>query len=698
MGLHGGDPQTVGGYRLLDRLGAGGMGTVYLGRGTESGRLVAVKVVHQQFADDREFRIRFRQEVAAARRVSGAFTTPVVDADPDAERPWMATLYTPGRTLGAVVREDGPLAGPALRQLAVGLVEALRDMHRVGVVHRDLKPENVLLTEEGPRVIDFGISRAADQQTLTVTGRILGTPPYMSPEQLSAPHRVKAASDVFSLGAVLVYATTGHGPFDAASHYLTAYNVVHEPAAVAELSGTVREIVQWCLAKDPVDRPTPDELLGAFRSAPEGDWGARVAAEAAVAPEPPHSRPTRRGLLLAGSAALAGAGALGSWRAGWWDTGARTAGSASRGGGHPVRPLTVSEGTAGLQPAGWSLWRKQVGEQDRHVQTCRASASVLICASSAATGQLAAFDTKTGRRLWGRDARGALELLGLSASGRLVCYRESDDSPAALGRIIAVRAADGRQVWSTPPESVEMIANAVMTSGVIAAVGGISGLTAWHAETGKRLWELPILGGTSRLYAARGHIHHLGDAPDAAEQLLRKLAVDNGRVVKSRRPGSLRPVAFGADTALFRRPDGSIALAAWDEEPVSTSLPDTMVYTESGGHFFGLDPDGTVIAADGPTGRRRWVARTQATSVWDPALGGSLHVAGGRVYVPNPDGSVHCFAAGDGALLWKSAPRPAGDRGPQLSRPGFDVHGGTVYLLTGGRLEAVRPAEAAARG
>lgn len=145
MGLEHGDPRAVGGYRLLDRLGVGGMGTVYLARGTESGRLVAVKVVHQQYADDREFRIRFRQEVAAARRVSGAFTAPVVDADPEAERPWMATLYTPGRTLGAAVRDGGPLSGAPLRQLAVGLIEALRDMHRVAVIHRDLKPDNVLL-------------------------------------------------------------------------------------------------------------------------------------------------------------------------------------------------------------------------------------------------------------------------------------------------------------------------------------------------------------------------------------------------------------------------------------------------------------------------------------------------------------------------------------------------------------------------
>jgi serine/threonine protein kinase len=184
------------------------MGTVYLAR-SESGRQVAVKVVHRQFAEDAEFRVRFRQEVTAARRVSGAFTAPVVDADPEAVVPWMAAAFVLGRTLRVRVREDGPMVGSELRRLIVGLVEALADLHTVQVIHRDLKPDNVLLTEDGPRVIDFGISRAAGQQTMTVTGRVLGTPPYMSPEQFGKSRRVTAASDVFSLGSVLVFAVTG---------------------------------------------------------------------------------------------------------------------------------------------------------------------------------------------------------------------------------------------------------------------------------------------------------------------------------------------------------------------------------------------------------------------------------------------------------------------------------------------------------
>ena len=184
-----GDPESIGGYTLLGRLGAGGMGVVYLGV-SASGRQVAVKLAHGPLAQEEEFRTRFRQEVAAARRVSGAFTAPVVDADPDADRPWMATLYVPGLNLAEVVERDGPLNLRELRALGLGLAEALRDIHRAGLVHRDLKPRNILMTEDGPRVIDFGISRAADNQNLTTTGRMIGTPPFMSPEQLAAPRDV----------------------------------------------------------------------------------------------------------------------------------------------------------------------------------------------------------------------------------------------------------------------------------------------------------------------------------------------------------------------------------------------------------------------------------------------------------------------------------------------------------------------------
>ncbi|MGZ0203370.1 serine/threonine-protein kinase, partial [Streptomyces sp. RM1] len=267
MPLHKDDPRSIGGYRLLDRLGAGGMGMVYRGR-ARSGREVAVKVVHARYAQDPVFRARFRQEIEAARRVSGAFTAAVVDADPEAESPWMATQYVPGRSLAARIRDQGPLRPSELRPLALGLVEALRDIHRAGVVHRDLKPANVLMAEDGPRVIDFGISRAAENHlTLTETGQVIGTPPFMSPEQFTDARTVGPASDVFSLGALLVYCVTGRGPFDADSPYLTGYRVVHDEPVLDGVTGSVRAVLERCLAKEPADRPGPDELAREFAAA-----------------------------------------------------------------------------------------------------------------------------------------------------------------------------------------------------------------------------------------------------------------------------------------------------------------------------------------------------------------------------------------------------------------------------------------------
>ncbi|WP_158687807.1 serine/threonine-protein kinase, partial [Streptomyces sp. HCCB10043] len=231
-------PQYAGAYRLEACLGSGGMGVVHLAR-SASGMQLAVKVVHAPYAADPEFRARFRQEVAAARRVSGAFTAPVVDADPEADRPWMATLYVPGPTLAEQVKRNGPMSPAALRRLTAGLAEALRDIHRAGVIHRDLKPSNVLLTDGGPKVIDFGISRPYDSDLRTETGKLIGSPPYMAPEQFQRPREVGPPVDVFALGAVIVHAATGRGPFDSDSPYIVAYQVVHDQP---DLGGVPEEL------------------------------------------------------------------------------------------------------------------------------------------------------------------------------------------------------------------------------------------------------------------------------------------------------------------------------------------------------------------------------------------------------------------------------------------------------------------------
>ena len=205
------DPQRVGRYQLLGRLGAGGMGQVFLGQ-SPGGRLVAVKLIRAELAADREFRARFAREVAAARHVSGMFTAAVVDADPDAPQPWLVTAYVPGPSLAEAVDGQGPLPLTSVLTLAAGLAEGLGAIHAEGMVHRDLKPSNVLLASDGPRIIDFGISRAADATALTRADFVVGSPGFMSPEQALGKD-VGPASDIFSLGAVLAFAAAGQGPF-----------------------------------------------------------------------------------------------------------------------------------------------------------------------------------------------------------------------------------------------------------------------------------------------------------------------------------------------------------------------------------------------------------------------------------------------------------------------------------------------------
>jgi len=265
------DPRKVGPYWLLGRLGGGGMGQVFLGR-SPGGRLVAVKVVRAELAEQAEFRHRFAREVAAAQKVSGLFTAPVVDADVDAPLPWLATAYVPGLSLAETVTGHGPLPATSVLALAAGLSEGLGAIHAAGIVHRDLKPSNVILADDGPRIIDFGISWVAEATTLTGTGLVFGSAAFMSPEQAQG-HRVGPPSDVFSLGAVLTFAATGEGPFGAGSGDAVLYRVVFTPPDTSGLPAKLRPLVERCLAKDPAQRPSTDQLLAELNTAlPASGW------------------------------------------------------------------------------------------------------------------------------------------------------------------------------------------------------------------------------------------------------------------------------------------------------------------------------------------------------------------------------------------------------------------------------------------
>jgi serine/threonine protein kinase len=259
MNLLSGDPSMVGPYRLLARLGQGGMGVVYLAR-SPGGRQVAVKVIRPELAGEPGFRTRFAREVAAARNVSGMFTALVVDADTLSPLPWLATAYVPGQSLAEAVETEGLLPTQTVLQLAAGLAEGLQAIHSAGVVHRDLKPSNVLLAPDGPRVIDFGISKATETSMLTQTGTVMGTPGYLSPEQAEGG-AITFASDVFSLGGVLTYAATGAPPFGAGPSAALLYRVVNRNPDLSAVPDVLRPLIERCMAKDPAARPSPADLL-----------------------------------------------------------------------------------------------------------------------------------------------------------------------------------------------------------------------------------------------------------------------------------------------------------------------------------------------------------------------------------------------------------------------------------------------------
>ncbi|MEU9855395.1 bifunctional serine/threonine-protein kinase/ABC transporter substrate-binding protein [Streptomyces sp. NPDC047974] len=334
--LHRSDPSAVAGHRLLGRLGAGGMGVVYLAR-TPGGALAAVKVIRAEHAADPAFRERFRREARTAERITGRWVVRVLGADPEAREPWLATEYVPGPSLAEAVALHGPLPEPAVRAFGARLADALADLHAAGLVHRDVKPANVLLALDGPRLIDFGIARTAGATALTATDAMIGTPGFLAPEQARAAGagEVGPPADVFALGCVLAYVLTGERPFGTGTVAAVVYRTVHQEPELDAVPASLRPLVAACLAKDPDARPT----AGAVRDALGGTGGptgallpaglpaliaersARVLdlpvpEPTALVPAEPPRGPSRRRLVIGGSAALvAGAGALTAWLA-----------------------------------------------------------------------------------------------------------------------------------------------------------------------------------------------------------------------------------------------------------------------------------------------------------------------------------------------------------------------------------------------
>ncbi|MEU6140180.1 serine/threonine-protein kinase [Streptomyces sp. NPDC047081] len=669
-----GDPESIGGYTLLGRLGSGGMGVVYLGV-SASGRQVAVKLVHGPYAQEEEFRTRFRQEIAAARKVSGAFTAPVLDADPDAERPWMATLYVPGLSLAEVVAKDGPLSLRQLRALGLGLAEALRDIHRAGLVHRDLKPGNVLMTEDGPRVIDFGISRASDHQQLTMTGNMIGTPPFMSPEQLASPRDVTPASDVFALGSLLVFAAVGTGPFDADTPYMTGYQVMYEPPDLDGVPEELVDVIRRCLDKDPAARPDPAALHRLLQRLPESD--AVAPAKTGTSPRPrPRPAPTtsvtegkrrRSRLLLTGIGAVLAVTVVGVGVAA-----VKSNPSPATSGKSESKP-TATARTASL-PAGWQPWRTALRYDvkgiplDYNTTGCVASGTALFCGGTGTT--VARVDAASGHVEWRAGTR-PQEARPIGVRDGLVYVYEEPDQTSR--RVVALDAATGQRRWQ---RDISATVDAVMYDGGLLTLSPDSSSFVAYDPAGKELWQMSsqdelcipsALGG--RPYAQCSTGTELGEAPIDLMKVgpgamtevavLPKKALALGAVDGN--PLFLAPqTAKDVYDGSYERPYNALLLVdleANEVKRIALARPLTGAATLVNGVVYFVRSDGTVTAVSADSGRELWQRTTEIENLSAPVVSTTYK----RVYFANRFGRLLALDSRTGAEVWRT---------PALADPG----------------------------
>ncbi|THA80979.1 serine/threonine protein kinase [Streptomyces sp. LRa12] len=686
-------PEYAGHYRLESRLGSGGMGVVHLARST-SGMRVAVKVVHATYARDPEFRGRFRQEVAAARRVSGAFTAPVVDADPEAGRPWMATLFIPGPTLSEQVKRNGPMDEPQLRRLMAGLAEALRDIHRVGVVHRDLKPSNVLLAEDGPKVIDFGISRPKDSELRTETGKLIGTPPYMAPEQFRRPREVGPAADVFTLGSLMVHAATGRGPFDSDSPYVVAYQVVHDEPDLTGVPDSLAPLVLRCLAKEPEDRPTPDELMRELRSvaaaydtqvfipAPRTER-AETPAEAGAEPAPrasvelsgpsersePSERSGRvlrrlgkRSALVAGAVGLAVVGSLVAVQA--------------FGGSEPAGTPTAQSA-----PGGFGAWEAVPAAQGGGMPQCSYAARRLLCARP---GVVFALDPADGSTLWRHPVEETVRSEPPVVSGGLV-----QPEVGLLGPLEALDPATGEPEWQEDMPAYDGLRTVgdmlllTRADGMVTGVDSSSGRTRWtHRIPGQAVPYFTSFAGERHPAA-----YATSQSPDGRRTHVTAVDPARGDVRwDTELVGALTPVGT-ADGSVFLVAEGATygdvtAVVRYTPATGATRRVTLPIPVEQASASAGVRGDtvylmgagGSLVAVDMAAEKQAWRLETGVSR-------GSAPVSDGRhVYVTAPDGRLLGVDARKGKLLGQTRPRLGADSDTvPASLPAPLLAGGHVY-------------------
>ncbi|MFF9220377.1 outer membrane protein assembly factor BamB family protein [Streptomyces viridosporus] len=691
------DPRRIGPFEVLGRLGAGGMGLVYLAR-SASGRRVAIKTVRTELAEDQLFRVRFTREVEAARAVSGFYTAAVVDADPRAAVPWLATAYVPAPSLEEIVNECGPLPAQAVRWLAAGVAEALQSIHGAGLVHRDLKPSNVLVVEDGPRVIDFGIASGVSNTRLTMTNVAVGTPAYMSPEQAKDSRSVTGASDVFSLGSTLVFAATGHAPFHGANPVETVFMLLREGPDLDGLPDELRPLIEACMQMEASARPSPADLQaqlaphlfgsGSDDSGTASAWlperavsliearrGGRPAPKPAhggglsgggvpphippppphdpVVPPPPPSLPAPVGALagapdtgpvrLAGVAVPIGPGPrVADVRAAAVKAPPPEAALAASwakprpgvNGADPAVPATTAPAAPPEHPAGWRPWRFRMSND---VWGTPAVDGDLVYVTSF---EVHALDVATGRRRFKtRDVAWSMAV----AEGRI----HASDGPT----LYALEAREGGDLWRLSTDAWVYSLQADRGTVVTGTRGG--GVQAWEASTGRKLWEIT---GCQTDF----------ESPEAGP------AVHDGTVYVWQE-ARLRALDARTGDERWSYPIGDAASCGG--VPIRlTHASDGYVYVSAGTRVIALDVAG---------GHVRWHFEAPAVFLSPPAFVPGPAVTGGGVYLADYLGTVYALDATDGRDRWRIATESRASVEPVLVAAGH-VHVGSgkgLYTL-----------------
>ncbi|MEV6957008.1 PQQ-binding-like beta-propeller repeat protein [Streptomyces sp. NPDC051183] len=705
------DPRRIGPFEVLGRLGAGGMGLVYLAR-SASGRRVAIKTVRTELAEDQLFRVRFTREVEAARAVSGFYTAAVVDADPRAAVPWLATAYVPAPSLEEIVNECGPMPAQAVRWLAAGIAEALQSIHGAGLVHRDLKPSNVLVVEDGPRVIDFGIASGVSNTRLTMTNVAVGTPAYMSPEQAKDSRSVKGASDVFSLGSTLVFAATGHPPYHGANPVETVFMLLREGPNLEGLPDELRPLIDSCMQMDATLRPTPADLQaqlaphlfdGGDDSGTASAWlparavamieTRRAGQRATAAPVPSPGRPAAPG-RPAGRAPEA-----------------VTHRREPRGGADPwVDPRTGQ--AVPQRPERPPLTPAPSGEPVRLGGSPVPIGPGPRATAAAPAAHAAAVDSATG---WVRPPGGSAAVAAaVAAPSSVPAIPNPNPGPAPdSGRWRPWRFRMSNEVWGTPTVAGDLL---YVTSFEVHALDVASGRRQF--KTRDVAWSMAVADG--RIHASDGPSLYALDATDGSERWrlstdawVYALRADRGTVVTATRGGGVQGWEASNGQKLWELTGAQTDFETAEGAPV---LADGTVYVWQDARLRALDarsgreswsypvgdaascgnvpvrvtpaPDGNVYVAAGTrvlsvdraSGRVRWHFEAPAVFLAAPAFAPGAAVTGGGVYLADYLGTVYALDAATGKDRWRIAtePRPSAD--PVL------VANGNVHLGAGSAL------------